>query len=88
MVGGHSEMSVCLCVCVSVCLSIYESVRLSPRKSAVTFEPGNRSAQNFQGRPHSSQVIFGRVNQTPRPTKSGPDPEKWGFHQIYLLPGF
>ena len=48
-------MSVHLCIC--------PSVGLSPRKSAVTFEPGDGSARNFQGRPHSSQVIFGRDQQ-------------------------
>ena len=83
MVGGSFGN-----VCVSVRLCVCASVRLSQRKSAVTFEPADGSARNFQGRPHSSQVIFGRVNQTPRPTGSGPDPEKWGFRQIYLLPGF
>ena len=28
------------------------------------------------------------VAQTPGPAGSGPDPEKAGFHQIYLLQGF
>ena len=73
-------MSVCLCVCVSV--------RLSLRKSAVTFEPLDGSAQNFQGALNSSQLIFGRVTRTPGPAGSGRDPEKAGFRQIYLLRGF
>ena len=73
-------MSVCLCVCVSVCLSL--------RKSAVTFEPLDGSAQNFQGLLISSQLIFGRVTRTPGPAGSGPDPEKAHFRQIYLLRGF
>ena len=34
------------------------SVRPSPQKSVVTFEPLDRSAQNFQGPLISSQVIF------------------------------
>ena len=28
------------------------------------------------------------MTRTPGPTGSGPDPEKWDFCQIYLLPGF
>ena len=48
-------------VCVSVCLSVCPSVRLSPQKSAVTFDPLDRSARNFQGPLTSWQVIFGRV---------------------------
>ena len=77
---GDSFLSVCLCVCVSV--------RLSLRKSAVTFEPLDGSARNFQGPLNSSQLIFGRVTRTPGPAGSGPDPEKAGFRQIYLLRGF
>ena len=55
----------------AVCLGVCPSVRLSLRKSAVTFEPLDGTAQNFQGPLNSSQVIFGRVTQTPRPRKSG-----------------
>ena len=75
-------------VCVSVCLSVCASVCLSQRKSAVTFEGGNGYARNFQGRPHSSQVIFGRVTRTPEYSGPGPDPEKWVLREIYLLLGF
>ena len=64
---GH----VCLCVCASVCLCVCPS----PRKSALTFEPGNGSARKFQGRPYSRRVIFGRVTRTPDPSGPGPDPE-------------
>ena len=74
------QMSVCPCVRPSVCPS--------QRKSAVTFEPGDGYAQNFQGRPHSSQVIFGRVTRTPEYSGPGPDPEKWVLREIYLLLGF
>ena len=74
------QMSVRLSVCVSVCPS--------QRKSAVTFEPGDGYARNFQGRPHSSQVIFGRVTRTPEYSGPGPDPEKWVLREIYLLLGF
>ena len=49
-----TPMSVRLCVCVSV--------RVSPRKSAATFEPMDGSAQTFQGPLNSLQVIFGRVS--------------------------
>ena len=73
-------MSVCPCVCVSVCPSL--------RKSAVTFEPLDGSAQNFQGALNSSRVIFGRVTWTPGPPGSSPRPGKAGFRQIYLLRGF
>ena len=44
-------MSVCLCVC--------PSVRLWPRKSAITFERDVGSARNFPEHPHSWRVIFG-----------------------------
>ena len=74
------QMSVCLSVCASVCLS--------QRKSAVTYEPGDGYAPNFQGRPHSSQVIFGRVTRTPEYSGPGWDPEKWVLREIYLLLGF
>ena len=77
---GDSVLSVCLCVCASVHLSL--------QKSAVTFEPLDGSAQNFQGPLNSSQLIFGRVTRTPRSAGSGPDPEKARFRQIYLLQGF
>ena len=50
-------------------------MRLSLRKSAVTFEPLDGSAQNFQGPLYSSQLIFVRVTRTPGPAGSGPDPE-------------
>ena len=73
-------MSVRPCVRASVCPSL--------RKSAVTFEPLDRSARNFQGPLNSSQVIFRRVTRTPGPAGSGPDPKKVGFRQIYLLRGF
>ena len=55
------------------------SVRLSQIKSAVTFEPGDGYARNFQGRPHSLQVIFGRVTRTPEYSGPGSKPEKMGF---------
>ena len=70
------------------CLCVRVSVRLSQRKSAVTFEPGDGYARNFQGCPHSSQVIFGRVTRTPEYSGPGPDPEKWVLREIYLLLGF
>src|SRR5574343_1781389 len=73
-----------MCVCVSVRLSVCAW----PRKSAVTFQRGDGSAQNFQGHSHSSQVIFGRVTRTPDPSGPGPDPEKWVLREIYLLLGF
>ena len=47
-----------------------------------------RLCSNFQGHPNSLQVIFGQAVWTPGPSGSGPDPEKWVFCQIYLLPGF
>ena len=47
--SGTQVIRFCLCVCPSVRL----------QKSAVTFEPLDGSAQNFQGPPNSSQVIFG-----------------------------
>ena len=75
-------------ICVSVRPSVRPSVRLSPRKRTITFEQGNISMPNFQGHTNSLQVIFWWVNQTPGPTGSGLDPEKGGFCQIYLLPGF
>ena len=80
--------SVRLSVCPSVRLSVCPSVRLSPLESAITFERVCRSAPNFQGRPNSSQVIFGRVTRNPDFSGSGPDPEKWVLRQIYLLRGF
>ena len=72
--------SVCLCDCPSGCLPL--------RKSAITFDPLEGSARNFQGSLTSSQVIFGRVTWTPGPSGSGPDPEKGGFCRIFLLRGF
>ena len=80
--------SVHLCVCRSVHLCVCRSVHLSQRKSAVTFEPGGGSAQNFQGRPHSLQVIFGQVTRIPEDSRPDPDPEKWVLRDIYLLLGF
>ena len=77
-----------MCVCLSVRLSVCPSVRLSPLESAITFERVCRSAPNFQGRPNSLQVIFGRVTRIPDPSGSGPDPEKGVLRQIYLLLGF
>ena len=75
-------------VCVSVCLCVCASVRLWPRKSAITFERDVRSARNFLQHPHTWRVIFGRVTRTPRPNGSGPDPGKRGLREIYLLRGF
>ncbi len=64
-------MCVCLCVCAW------------PQKSAITFERGDGSAQNFQGRPYSRRVIFGRVTRTPaRKRKNafyGKSISSWGF---------
>ena len=60
--------SVCLCDCPSGCLPL--------RKSAITFDPLEGSARNFQGSLTSSQVIFGRVTWTPGPSGSGPGPKK------------
>ena len=74
----------CLCVCPSVSVS----VRVSPPKRAVTYEPLDGLALNFQGPLTSSEVIFGQVTWTPRLAGSGPDPEKAGFSQTYLLRGF
>ena len=71
---------VCLCVCLSVCAS--------PLQSQITFYMLVGWQPNFQGLLISSQVILGQVTWTPRPSGSGPDPEKAGFCQIYLLPGF
>ena len=73
---------------VFVCPSVRLCVYVSLRKSAVTFKPLYGLAQNFQGPLNSLQVIFGRVTRTPGPAGSGPDPEKAGFRQIYLLRGF
>ena len=81
---------------ISFCVSVRPSVRpcdrvsvcLSLLKSAVSLEPFDWSAPNFQGPLISSHVIFGRVTQTPQPSGSGPDPKKAGFNQIYLLRGF
>ena len=73
---------------IHFCLCVRASERLSLRKSAVTFEPLDGSAQNFQGPLNSLQLIFGRVARTLRPAGSGPDPEKACFRQIYLLRGF
>ncbi len=75
-----------------MCLSVHPcdrvSVCLSLLKSALSLEPFDGSAPNFQGPLISLQVIFGRVTQTPRPSGSGLDPKKEGFYQIYLLGGF
>ena len=43
---------------------------------------------NFQGPLNSLQVIFWHVIWTLGPPGSGPDPEKGGFCQIFLLWGF
>ena len=77
---GTGVIRFCPCVCVSVCLCVCPSLR----KKAVTFEPLDGSAQKL----YSSQLIFVRVTRTPGPAGSGPDPEKAGFRQIYLLRGF
>ena len=73
-----------MCVCLSVCLS----VRLWPLQFEITFDPMARLWSNFQGPLISLQVIFGPLIWTPRPSGSGPDPEKCVFCQIYLLPGY
>ena len=73
-----------LVVCPSVCLSVCAT----PQKSCITFPSLELSSPNFQGHLNSSQVIFGRVIPTTGPSGSGPDPEKWGLRQIYLLRGF
>ena len=86
--SGTGVIRKCLCVCVSVCLCVCPSVRLWPRKSAITFERDVGSARNFLQRPHTRRVIFGRVTRTPRPNGSGPDPGKRGLREIYLLRGF
>ena len=70
---------------MSVCPCVRPSVRPSLRKSAVTFDPLDGSARNFQGPLNSSQVIFGRVTRTPGPSGSCGFA---GFRQIYLLRGF
>ena len=57
---------------IRACVSVRLSVCAWPRKSAVTFERGDGSARNFQGRPYSRRVIFGRVTRTPDPSESGP----------------
>jgi len=79
---------VCLSVRLYVCPSVCPCVCATPQKIIITFEPAHRMGRNFLGHPNSSQVIFGRVTRTPGPTGSGSDPEKGGFRQIYLLPGF
>ena len=66
----------CPSVCPSACPSVHLSVCPSQRKSAITFEPLDWQAQNFQDPLTSSQIIFGRVTQTPRPSGSSPDPKK------------
>ena len=76
--GGHT-------ICVFVCLCIHASVR-PWGKSAITFDSFDQSAWNFQGQFNSLQVFFGQVIWTPRPSGSGPDPKKWVFCQIDLLP--
>ena len=82
--SGTGVIQKCLCVCPSVRLSVCPS----PRKSAITFERDVGSARNFRQRPHTWRVIFGRVTRTPGPNRSGPDPEKRGLREIYLLRGF
>ena len=82
--SGTGVIQKCLCVCPSVCLSVCAS----PQKSAITFERDVGSARNFLQRPHTWRVIFGRVTRTPGPNGSGPDPEKRGLREIYLLRGF
>jgi hypothetical protein len=72
----------------SKCVSVCPSVRLSPQQGEITFDPMVRSQPNFQGQLKALQVIFGQVTWTPRPSGSGPNPEKGLFRQIYLLPGF
>ena len=63
-------------------------MRLSLQKSAVTLKPLDGSVQNFQGPYYSLQVIIGQVARTLGLARSGPDPEKAGFCQIYRLRGF
>ena len=70
----------CLGVCVSGCLP--------QQKSAPTFDSVDGPAQNFQCLLNSLQVIFGWVTRTQGPSGLGLDPQKGGFCQIYLLPGF
>ena len=78
-----------MCVRVSMCPCVQVIVRPSvTAKSAVTYESLDRPARNFQGPLNSLQVIFGWVIWTPGPSGSGPDPEKGGFCQFYLLLGF
>ena len=55
------------------------SVRLSLRKSAVTFEPLDGSARNFQVPLNSSQLIFGRVTRTPKKRVSAKSISSRGF---------
>ena len=59
----------------------------SMQKTAVTFDLLDAPVRNFEGPLISSQVISGRVTQTPGLSGSGPDSEKGGFCKIYLLSG-
>ena len=86
--SGRGVIRKSLCVRASVRPCVRVSVRLLQIKSAVTFDPGDGSARNFQGRPHSLQVIFGQVTRTPEPSGLGPDLEKWVLREIYLHLGF
>ena len=72
---------------IFVWASVYLGVCPS-KKSALTFDSVDGPAQNFQGLLNSLQVIFGWVTRTQEPSGSGLDPQKGGFCQIYLLPGF
>ena len=69
-------------------MSVRPCVRVSLRKSAITFEQLNGLARNFQDPLNSLKVIFVRVARTRRSAESGRDPKKAGFRQIYLLRGF
>ena len=82
--GAGEFKKVCLSVCVSVCLCVCAS----PLQSQITFDMLGGWQPNFQGLLNSSQIIFGQVTLTPGTSGSGPDPEKAGFCQIYLLRGF
>ena len=64
----------------NVCVSVTS-------KKCCNFWLVGQTGAKFSGPTYSSQVIFGQLTRTPRPSGSGPDPEKGGFCQIYLLRG-